>query len=364
MTSFDFSTLTIKELCETARQYGLILPRYAVVKKERLLSYISQNGTSHLFDALGNRVREKVDKGVKLKKREHDCEDDDGGKNVQRRLEGFRPAGSRDQYNNNMFLHLSSSDEVKACYRSFYGATSNLALKMLICSVCARELLLQEESVRVLRLKNLPNNHRLYPLQPHHAHYLVDGMLLAPAGVQYVAGEMKVNICGSCYGGLQRKKDVPPIFSLANNLWIRDIPDVLSCLTLPEQLLISHLYPRVYVFKLYPKNNFGGDPLKLQKGMRGTVSSFAFDMDGIISMLRGNLMPRPPSLLASIISLTYIGLGRLPKHWLRQFFRVRRHHVLSALRWLKDNNMKYYGNIEIDFVRINSLPDDDVRLNY
>ena len=47
-------------------------------------------------------------------------------------------------------------------------------------------------------------------------------------------------------------------------------------------------------------------------------------MDGISSMLHGNLMPRPPAVLASVISVTFIGLGDLPKHWLRTTFRVRR----------------------------------------
>ena len=358
MANIEYSALSIKEICEIARQNGLTLPRFAVVRKESLLSYISQNGTSNLIVALINRAQEKC-VGTS-KKRVHD--DDEGERNVRPRLDwdGFRQVHSRDEYDSSMFLKLPTSEEVRACYRSFYGATSNKALKMLVCSVCARELLLWEEGVQVLRLEDLPNGHRLLPHQPHPAHYLLEGMLFDPAGIQETADGMKVNVCGPCLASLQSNRDVPPNLSLANNLWIGDVPDVLSSLTFPEQLLISHLYPRVYVFKLYPKRNVGGDPSNLQKGMRGTVSTFALDMDGITSMLEGNLMPRPPSLLASIISLTYIGLGKLPKHWLRQFFRVRRHHVLLALRWLKANNSKYYGTVEIDSTRIDSLPNDDV----
>ena len=34
--------------------------------------------------------------------------------------------------------------------------------------------------------------------------------------------------------------------------------------------------------------------------------------------------------------------------------------MFEALRWLQENNPKYYGNIQIDLTRIASLPEDDV----
>jgi hypothetical protein len=83
-------------------------------------------------------------------------------------------------------------------------------------------------------------------------------------------------------------------------------------------------------------------------------------MDGISSMVQGNMLPRPPAVLASVISVTFIGLGNLPKQWLRTTFRVRRQFVFEALCWLKDHNPKYYGAIKIDPVRIEQLPEDDV----
>lgn len=45
---------------------------------------------------------------------------------------------------------------------------------------------------------------------------------------------------------------------------------------------------------------------------------------------------------------------------LHSTFRVRRHAVFEALTWLKTNNRKYYGDIDIDPERLGSLPDDDV----
>ena len=83
-------------------------------------------------------------------------------------------------------------------------------------------------------------------------------------------------------------------------------------------------------------------------------------MDDISSMLHGNLMPCPPTVLASVISVTFIGLGDLPKHWLCTTFHVRRQAVFKALHWLKTNNPKYYGHIEIDCSCLEQLPEDDV----
>ena len=77
-------------------------------------------------------------------------------------------------------------------------------------------------------------------------------------------------------------------------------------------------------------------------------------------MIKGNLLPRPLPLLASLISVTFIGLGHLPKHWLKHLFRVHRQKVHLALEWLKVNNPKYYGQIEINSDCLQALPINDV----
>ncbi|KAJ6622667.1 hypothetical protein B0H10DRAFT_1683488, partial [Mycena sp. CBHHK59/15] len=151
-----------------------------------------------------------------------------------------------------------------------------------------------------------------------------------------------------------------PKFALANNLWVGRTPWQLQILTFPEQLLIALLYPRVFVFKLHPTCGGRMDPSTLQRGMRGTVSTYDLDSDGITSMLAGDLMPRPPAVLASVLSITYTALGELPKNFLRSTFRVRRKLVFDALSWLKQNNLKYYGDIKIDAARTAALPEDDV----
>jgi len=362
MSFIHYSSLTSKEIVNTARGQGFQIPRSASRRKEDLLAFIAQNASPNIISALVLQAHKKETSEPKGRKRRRTEEPEGERPHIRRRVVEFRPVKPRHTYDHNKYLELPTADEVKACYRCFYEATSNAAVKMVVCGVCSREVGIQDDGVRMVRLQDLPNVHRLVPHQPHPAHCLFNGKILEPAGVHGVIHDAyKVNVCRQCWTSLENTKyDLPPALSLANNMWIGPVPDVLSSLTFPEQLLISHLYPRVYVFKLYPKKGSGGDPSKLQKGMRGTVSTFELDMQGITSMLEGNLMPRPAELLASVISVTYIGLGHLPKHWLRHLFRVRRRHVFSALQWLNVNNPKYYGNTVIDHGRLHSLPEDDI----
>ena len=213
----------------------------------------------------------------------------------------YQPTVNRKEYLIEKFLDLPTKDEVKECYRKYYVATSNAAVRMTVCGVCAREVGSQDCGVTAQRLKDLPNVHRLIPATPHSSHSFFDGKLLEPAGVMLKGDEYWVHVCQQCLNSLTKAKpDLPPSLSLANNMWIGAIPTELSSLTFPEQLLIAHLYPRVYVFKLYPKQRFTSDLSTLQRAMRGTVSTFALDLDGIAAMVEGNLMPRPSAEMLAL----------------------------------------------------------------
>ena len=98
----------------------------------------------------------------------------------------------------------------------------------------------------------------------------------------------------------------------------------------------------------------------LQQAMCRNVSTYELNTEAIASMVEGNLMPHPPAILTSLISVTFIAFGEVPKKWLHLTFRVRRQVVLEALHWMKDHNPKYYRNIEIRPTHINTLPEDDV----
>lgn len=359
----DISELSIKEICSHLRGI-LAVTRALRLDKNLLLDYILANAQPELLGVLRKAGRSKVairEQAQELRDntRKRKRVETENSRRTAARVEEESVAIEHGHRDIHKFLELPSSEEVQYCYRKFWEATSNEALQMTICGVCAREVSMRDDHPRLWPLTNLPNFNRLVPSSPHPAHDLFDGRLLEPMGVEGEGKDICVRVCKQCIEELGKDGDRPPPLSLANNMWIGRIPWQLQVLTFPEQLLIALIYPRVYVFKLFPKK-MGGRREALQRAMRGNISSYELSADGIASMLEGRLMPRPPAILASVISVTFIGLEELPKNWLRTTFRVRRHFVAEALRWLKQHNPKYYGNIKISDSRIQQLPDDDV----
>ena len=343
LTAVEISKLLVKDIL-TAVKGKLTIPRPARVKKSSLTDFVAGNLTPALEESLNELLtrcpkRKREDEPLSTRKvpRPNADEQDEPGE----------------------FLDLPSEAERKSCYREFYQATSNTALKLVVCAVCGRERDYRPDKVSSVGLKDIPSPSRLAPEKPHPEHTLFDGMLLQPEGLVQHDGDMVANVCDECMRDLKKPTALPPRFSLANNLWVGTVPPELSTLTFPEQLLIAHLYPRVYVFKLFPKSG-GGATDGLQRGMRGNVSTYELNVQAMTEMVEGKLMPRPPAVLSSLIAITYIGVGRIPKKWLHSTFRVRRHHVSRALSWLKENNPKYYGDIIIGDSELNRLPEDDI----
>ena len=346
------SRLRIRDILDAVHQ--LTVPAPCQKKKNVLASFVLGNLTPEIEKNLRDKLaaRTSTKPGTPLQKRKRD-EPWLSSARKSSRIDVDEPGDDGE------FLELPSDTALRSCYRQFYRATSNAALEHMVCAVCARERGCQLDDVENINLEDIPSSSRLVPHQPHPEHTLFDGMLLSPKGVIHQDGRHVANVCRECLGDLKKSSSLPPKFSLANNLWIGEVPTELSTLTFPEQLLIAHLYPRVYVFKLFPKS--GAGPVEgLQRGMRGNVSTYELNAGAVAAMVEGKLMPRPPSVLSSLIAITYIGIGHVPKNWIHSTFRVRRYHVSRALNWLKANNPKYYGDIVISQQQLDQLPEDDV----
>ena len=347
-----FAKLTSKQLLEGSAG-EVVIPRPFRKTKAALTGFIAEHVTptleKKLYDLLAKRTTAQAPVPVRKRKRED-------------HLPSMRKVSrldSDDSEDSGEFLEFPSDAVRKSCYREFYEATSNAALELVVCAVCAREQGRQPDKVSSMALEEIPSPSRLTPSQPHQQHTLFDGMLLQPEGITRQGERLVINICGECLRDLQKATHLPPKFSLANNLWIGAVPAELGCLTFPEQLLIAHLYPRVYVFKLFLKSG-GGPTDGMQRGMRGNMSTYELNVDAMTAMVEGKLMPRPPTILSSLIAVTYIGVGNISKKWLHSTFRVRRHHVARALRWLQEHNPKYYGDITISGTQLDQLPEDDI----
>jgi len=346
------SDLPVRDILDAARQ--LTVPGPCRKRRDVLTTFVLENLTAEVEKNLRDKLaaRTSTKPGTPLRKRKRD-EPQPTASRKSLRTDADEPDDDGE------FLELPSDAALKSCYRQFYQATSNAALEHIVCAVCAREKARQLDGVSSISLEDIPSPSRLVPHQPHPDHALFDGMLLSPEGIIRREGRLVANLCRECLGDLKKTSPLPPKYSLANNLWIGTVPVELSTLTFPEQLLIAHLYPRVYVFKLFPKSG-GGSADGLQRGMRGNVSTYELNVDAMAAMVEGQLMPRPPAVLSSLIAITYIGVGRIPKNWIHSTFRVRRYHVSRALNWLKVNNPKYYGGVVISQQQLDQLPEDDV----
>lgn len=255
------------------------------------------------------------------------------------------------------FMDLPTVEQRRAAHQAFQNATSNNALSMSVCTVCARELMTKEGDEKVIF--DLPNVQELLaPDHAHPAHELWEGMLLFRNGVHGNGKYGRGWICHDCTRSLMKKKR-PPL-ALSNNMWIGQIPHALKVLTIPEHLLIARHYPRCFVFKLFPKDpNQHTHPDHLQHGIAGNVTLYEMNTASIAEMLEGKLMPHAGALLASVLAVTFVGTKKLPKEWLKSTFRVRRRRVYEALVWLKENN-PLYEDIDISHDRLAKLPEDDV----
>lgn len=198
----------------------------------------------------------------------------------------------------------------------------------------------------------------------HPKHELVKGMLLyTPALTFDDQGSPSTGmICQECLGSLS--EDEMPKFSLANNLWLGDVPFQLSRLTLPERILISRYYPAAYIVKLYPKQQgaTSWDEKQLHRGLRGNVSTYRLDPQQVATVICGSgtsEMPPPAKILSATVGVTFIGPKGLTTKSMPAMFRVRRSAVREALQWLKANN-PIYADIEISEDRLQELPEDGI----
>ena len=113
-----------------------------------------------------------------------------------------------------------------------------------------------------LDVKNLPE-------------YEIQDLLLHIDGVD----GNQVNCCKKCLSRLSRGK--LPSLSIANNMQIGQAPPVLSCLTLPESLLISIYRPKIFVTTF---RSFAG-PQTGQRGIKGNTITFPQDVVSISKKL-------------------------------------------------------------------------------
>ena len=106
------------------------------------------------------------------------------------------------------------------------------------------------------------------------------------------------------------------------------------------------------MLKLFPKQHLGAGRLSnLQCAIRGSFDTYQLNTDVITSMVEGKLMLRSPAI-PTPIAVIFVMMREIPKARLHTTFQVRRAVLMNGLLWLKQNNAKYYGGIEISMQRL------------
>ena len=267
-----------------------------------------------------------------------------------------------DELLSSSFMKVPEVEVMNKCINEFIKATSDNALKLGVCMSCTREVFQSE--LLSIQLDCVPNAKRLHPHTSHPKHKLVKGMLLYTPALTYddQRNPCTGTICRECLKSLN--KDETPKLSLANNMWLGDIPLQLSKLTLPERILIAKYYPTAYIIKLYPKQQgaTSWDENHLHRGLRGNVSTYRLDPQQVATVICDSgtsMMPPPAKILSAIIGITFVGPKGLTTKAMPTMFRVRRSAVREALQWLKENN-PIYADIEISEERLQELPENDI----
>ncbi|KAF8067607.1 hypothetical protein FPV67DRAFT_1449245 [Lyophyllum atratum] len=174
-----------------------------------------------------------------------------------------------------------------------------------------------EEDVIMSNVGDLPNKNVLQPTKAHPAHVLTEGMLLCS---QAIFNDRACYICRTCYNCMGR--NTMPALSLANGMWIGDVPYELARLTLPEQILIARYHSAAYVIKMLPKK-------------------------------------RGPEPLAATMAIAFVGPKGKPIRGLPKLLHVRKICLLQALTWLKANN-PLYADIVVCQDRLAMFPEEGV----
>ena len=134
-----------------------------------------------------------------------------------------------------------------------------------------------------------------------------------------------------------------PALSLANGMWIGDVPSELAILTLPERMLVAKYFPAAYIVKLSPKQKGAShwSSLGMNSGVRGNVATYKLNVEDIADIVDPKIMPPPAKILASVIGVIIIGPKNMPEHTMLGYFRVRRDCIRRGLKWLFDHNPLY-----------------------
>lgn len=150
------------------------------------------------------------------------------------------------------------------------------------------------------------------------------------------------DVCDMCAESLSQ--GVAPKNSLANGLWLGEVPHELKSLYWTEQLLIARVMHNYCIIRVRSSG---------MHRMRANAICHALPMPKIYSVL-----PPPREDMDDVLAFMYIGpTAPTPEDFKRTPFLVRKNKVRKALDWLKLNH-KDYIDVGISEENLEGYPED------
>lgn len=195
-----------------------------------------------------------------------------------------------------------------------------------VCAVCAQIT----QGLVNWAVDSLPNaNQLLRPRISHDAQQLFQGLLLHPLGLS--SGDTVAGICPGCL--LDLRRNLTPTMSMANGLWLGDVPNEMKGLSSVERYLILRTSPlELSVIVCCSEVSMAG--------MTETVYELVFSPHVIL----GPALPLDVGLLRELVHVRGRD-GAVQLHAYHEDLRVRRDRVRAALGWLVRNNGAYASTV-------------------
>ncbi len=152
----------------------------------------------------------------------------------------------------------------------------------------------------------------------------------------------RISVCEECLSSLRRGR--VPKMSLANGLWVGDVPAELRRLNFVEKLLVSVERHNVCI-------------AKVTKGQYKMTANAVVYAQPVGKMF--NVLPPSRDELAEFLAIIFVGPCRpMPVDLKRTPFIVRRRVVLNAFRWLILNHCDYAG-VVVSHDNLEQYDDDE-----
>ena len=220
----------------------------------------------------------------------------------------------------------------------FCASSSPSAIEEAGCAVCGR-LVLASQLTRLKAVKNF-----LHVLEVPGVTRIERFDKIKPIrGFKGPVLDYACNrICDGCR--VQVRNGKVPHYALANGLWLGAVPEVLSCLTYIERLLVSH----VRVNSCFIRVASSG----LRK-MASHVIAFESPVPKVYHCL-----PPPIEDLDDVLAILFTGPCKpTGEEFKRTPLLIRRKNVAQALEWLKLNHSDY-SDLDISYEELNRYPED------